>query len=517
MRIKPYLSRQAEIRPEAVAVVSGNRRMTYGDLANEVARCAAGLSALGTGRGDRVILILDNTAEAVIAFFAVWRIGAVACPLHPSIKAEKLADILTRTMPTAVILHAKAERMVELACERSATSPVLILSDVDAADVCKGIPLSTLPSHPVADTPTPALDEQDLALLIHTSGSTGSPKGVMLTHRNLDFACRAVCDYLGNEAEDVVLSVLPLSFGYGITQMVTMMMAGGTLVLERSFTFPRAILERLAEERVTGFPLVPAMAGLITAMQDLQPGFLPHLRYITSAAAAMPPATTAALHRLLPGAELFLMYGQTECIRTSYLPPDRAARDPLSVGLALPGTEVAIIREDGQPACKGETGELQVSGPHVMAGYWMDAVATERAIVMRDGKRWLKSGDLFRQDADGLLYYVARQDDIIKTRGEKVSPQEVERVLYALPGVLEAAVEGVPDPLFGQVVKAHVVAAPGAALTERMVRQHCAEHLEDFMVPKLVEFRDTLPKTSTGKIRLSLAQPVSEDTEGHVA
>jgi acyl-CoA synthetase (AMP-forming)/AMP-acid ligase II len=296
-----------------------------------------------------------------------------------------------------------------------------------------------------------------------------------------------------------------------------MMMAGGTLVLERSFAFPRAILERLAEEQVTGFPLVPAMAGLITAMQGLQPGLLPHLRYMTSAAAAMPPALTQALQRLFPDTALFLMYGQTECIRTCYLAPEHAADTPLSVGRPLPGTQVQIIGEDGTPVGSGEIGELQVCGPHVMAGYWRDEAATQRALVLRGGQRWLKSGDLFRQGGDSLLYYVARQDDIIKTRGEKVSPQEVERALYALPGVLEAAVEGVADPLFGQVVKAHVVPAPGVTLTERMVRQHCAEHLEDFMVPKLVEFRDALPKTSTGKIRLSLANTVSEDTEGKVA
>ncbi|MCY1664833.1 class I adenylate-forming enzyme family protein [Rhizobium sp. SL86] len=516
MRIELYLHRNAEIRPEAVAVVSGSRRMTYRALADEVARLASGLSALGTGRGDRVVFVLENTAEAVIAFFAVWQLGAMACPLHPSIKADKLAEILTRTAPTALITQARTNRMVSLACERAGLSPTVILTDVETAPD-GAIAFHSLPSCALPQLPARSLDEDDLALLIHTSGSTGHPKGVMLTHRNLDFACSTICDYLGNDTRDVVLSVLPLSFGYGITQMVTMMMAGGTLVLERSFAFPRAILERLAEEQVTGFPLVPAMAGLITAMQDLQPGLLPHLRYMTSAAAAMPPAVTQALQRLFPDTALFLMYGQTECIRTCYLAPERAADTPLSVGRPLPGTQVQIIGEDGTPVASGETGELQVCGPHVMAGYWRDEAATQRALVLRGGQRWLKSGDLFRQDGDGLLYYVARQDDIIKTRGEKVSPQEVERALYALPGVLEAAVEGVADPLFGQVVKAHVVPAPGVTLTERMVRQHCAEHLEDFMVPKLVEFRDALPKTSTGKIRLSLANTVSEDTEGKVA
>jgi long-chain acyl-CoA synthetase len=371
------------------------------------------------------------------------------------------------------------------------------------------------PAEPIAAASD--LGSEDLALLVHTSGSTGSPKGVMHTHASLNAACTAICAYLDNCQDDVVLSVLPLSFGYGITQMVTMMMVGATLVLERSFAFPRAILARLAAETVTGFPLVPAMATLITHMQDLTPGFLPHLRYMTSAAAAMPPATTAALRHLLPNARLFLMYGQTECIRTAYLAPEDVDAKPLSVGQPLAGSEIALIGEDGHPVRHGETGELLVTGPHLMAGYWNDKDATDKAFVERDGQRFLRTGDLFSRDEDGCLYFIARRDDMIKTRGEKVSPQEVERALYALPGIAEAAVEGVADAIFGQVVKAHVVVEPSAGLTEKLILRHCAQHLEDYMVPKLVEFHDALPRTTTGKIRLSLTQTSTDDTEGKVA
>lgn len=299
--------------------------------------------------------------------------------------------------------------------------------------------------------------------------------------------------------------------------MVTMMMAGGTLVLERSFAFPRAILARLQAEQVTGFPLVPAMATMLTSMQDLSSDLLPHLRYITSAAAAMPPATTATLRQLLPATQLYLMYGQTECIRTSFLPPDTVDAKPLSVGHALSISRVEIVGEDGRPAEDGETGELMVCGPHVMTGYWRDAHVTEHAFFEIDGQRFLRSGDLFHRDGDGCLFFVARRDDMIKTRGEKVSPQEVERALYALPGILEAAVEGVADAVFGQVVKAHVVVEPACGLTEKMILRHCAQHLEDYMVPKLIEFHASLPKTASGKIRLSAAPISTDDMEGKVA
>src|SRR5690606_11013363 len=209
--------------------------------------------------------------------------------------------------------------------------------------------------------------------------------------------------------DDIVLNVLPLSFGYGITQVVTMASVGGTLVLEKSFAFPRKILERLAEEKVTGFPLVPPMAALVTGMQDLTPGFLPHLRYVTSAAAALPPALWQRLQQLLPATDIFVMYGQTECMRFSYLPPEELAARPPSVGKAIPGTRLLVIDEDGEPAGPGVIGELVVEGPHVMAGYWKNDAATSRAFgpassTAADARR-LRTGDLFRTDDEGFLYF----------------------------------------------------------------------------------------------------------------
>jgi acyl-CoA synthetase (AMP-forming)/AMP-acid ligase II len=369
-----------------------------------------------------------------------------------------------------------------------------------------------------AASATPAAPgiDLDLAMLIYTSGSTGFPKGVMMTHRNIEAAATSITTYLESRADDIVLNVLPIAFDYGLYQVLMAVKVGATLVLESSFAFPQKILELAAREKVTGLPLVPTMAAILVRQRNLKPGSLPHLRYITNTAAALPPAHISQLRAMFPHAVLYSMYGLTECKRCTWLPPAELARRPDSVGIAIPGTEAYVVDDGGERAAPGVTGELVIRGAHVMQGYWEDAAATE--CVLRPGRypweKVLHTGDLFRTDADGFLYFVGRKDDIIKSRGEKVSPKEVENVIYALPGIVEAAVLGEPDPILGQAIKAVVVAEPTAALTEEAVIRHCARHLEDFMVPKIVEFRASLSKTDTGKIsRRLVAQGRAENRE----
>lgn len=518
MRIEARLRDTARRFGEKTALVAGDRRLSYAELDASSDSLARALIERGVKAGDRILMVLENGPEAVIAFFAAWKAGAVPCPLYPSIKAEKLATIIDRTEAFAILTQFRLVPPVQEALGIARHAPLLVV----AQGTANGLSGETLCFEdllmPTGTEGLPALqDEEALALLIHTSGSTGHPKGVMLSHANVEAACLSIAEYLGNTAEDIVLSVLPLSFGYGITQVVTMTMVGGTLVLEKSFAFPRKILERLAQEKATGFPMVPAMAALISGMKDLEPGFMPHLRYITNAAAALPPAFSERLRQLLPQTQLFLMYGQTECLRGTYLPPEEVSRRPLSVGKAIPGTAALVIDEAGNPVAPGMIGELVIEGPHVMLGYWHDAATTlEKLAPLPIGRR-LYTGDLFRADEDGFLYFVSRRDDIIKTRGEKVSPQEVERVLYALPGIREAAVGGIDDPVFGQVIRAYVALEEGASLTEREIIRHCAAALEDYMVPKSVEFRDALPRTTTGKIRLGADETNPMTPQGNVA
>jgi acyl-CoA synthetase (AMP-forming)/AMP-acid ligase II len=342
-------------------------------------------------------------------------------------------------------------------------------------------------------------------MIVYTSGSTGFPKGVMMTHQNVVSAATSITTYLESAADDVVLSVLPLAFDYGLYQALMCAKVGATLVLEKSFTYPAVLLEKLRRERVTGLPLVPTVAAVLLQLKDLAPGAFPDLRYITNTAAALPPAHIARLQELFPATKIFSMYGLTECKRCTYLPPAQLSLRPGSVGIAIPGTEAYVVDEAGRKAPPGATGELVIRGGHVMKGYWGDPQATERAL--RPGpfpwEKVLYTGDLFRTDEQGYLYFVARKDDIIKSRGEKVSPKEVENVLYELAGVREAAVVGVPDAVLGMAIKAVISADPEAGLTERDVIRHCAKRLEDFMVPKSVEFRDGLPKSANGKISRS--------------
>ena len=276
---------------------------------------------------------------------------------------------------------------------------------------------------------------------------------------------------------------------------------GGRLVLEKGFTYPAAVLKRMEEERVTGLPGVPTLFARLLQM-DLSPYDLSSLRYITNTAAALPVSYIARIRAQFPHARLYSMYGLTETKRALYLPPEQLEARPDSVGIAIPGTEVWLENENGQRLGPGQIGELVVRGRHVMRGYWGDPVATASRFRPGPipGERLCYTGDLFRMDAEGYFYFLSRKDDIIKSSGEKIAPKEVEEVLYSLPGVIEAAVIGVPDPILGQAIKAFVV--PGdAPLTPADVLKHCRAHLEGPLVPKYIEFRTELPKTPSGKIR----------------
>jgi acyl-CoA synthetase (AMP-forming)/AMP-acid ligase II len=357
-----------------------------------------------------------------------------------------------------------------------------------------------------AARPSRINSDEDLACLIYTSGSTGRPKGVMCEHRNVVFASGSIIEYLRNTESDIVLNALPLSFDYGLYQLLMTFRFGGTLVLENSFAYPAAVLERVAREKVTGLPGVPTFFSLLLR-QNFAAFDLPSLRYLTNTAAALPTSHVLELRRRFPQARLYSMYGLTETKRTLYLPPEQLERRPGSVGIPIPGTEAWIEDEGGRRVAPGQTGELVIRGPHVMRGYWENTEATNRRFRPGPcGERLCYSGDLFRQDAEGYFYFVGRRDDIIKSRGEKVAPKEVENVLFALPGVEEAAVVGVPDLVLGQAIKAYVV-CPGTRLSAKQVQAHCRAHLEDFMVPRDVEFCDSLPKNGSGKTdRLALAR-----------
>jgi acyl-CoA synthetase (AMP-forming)/AMP-acid ligase II len=339
-----------------------------------------------------------------------------------------------------------------------------------------------------------------LAALIYTSGSSGRAKGVMLTHANILAATTSINGYLQNQPSDVILDVLPLSFDYGLYQMFLAFSSGARLVLERAFVYQLAMLDLIRREGVTGLPIVPTLLALL-ARHNLSKHSLSTLRYVTNTGAPLPPAHSRLLRAALPHVRIFSMYGLTECKRVSYLDPAEIDRRPDSVGKPMDNVEVFVRDANGRLTSSG-VGELVVRGSNVMQGYWGLPAETARVLDpgLYPGQHLLRTGDRFRIDADGFMYFEARLDDMIKCRGQRVSPKEVENALYELPGVIGASVCGIPDDVLGTAVKAIVSVDPAVTLTELDVLRHCASRLEDFMVPKEVEFVDSLPTTESGKI-----------------
>jgi len=492
--------RSARRLPDKIALRCGDAAYSYADLDRASASLALQLRASGVAEGDRVAQFSDNEWEAVVGLLGALRAGAVFMPINPSTKAAKLAYLLEDSGAGVLLTQTTLLRVVDSArALLGEIAPVVIA----AGDARPGGSYQSF-RHALTATGAPPVitrSREDLAALIYTSGSTGQPKGVMLSHLNMLSAGRSIGTYLELEENDVILCGLPLAFDYGLYQLLLAFRVGATVVLERTLAFPARVLDLLRKHRVTVLPGVPTFFAMLlnlrTAVADC-----PALRIITNTAAALPLAHMEALRQWFPQARLFSMYGLTECKRVSYLPPEQLERRPLSVGRGMPDIEVWLVDEEGRRLPPGSTGELVVKGPNVMQGYWRKPAETAEKL-RRDpvsGALLLYSGDMFRTDDEGYLYFLARRDDIIKSRGEKVSPREVEEVLHQLPGVREAAVVGVLDPLLGEAIKAYVVLAPGQAYSARDVIRHCLGQLESFMVPKYVEFVAALPQTDTGKV-----------------
>ncbi len=473
--------------PGSVAAIAGDRELAYGELDRLANGFARGLRERGVGRGDRVVIVLPNGIEAAIAFEGTLRAGAALAPLSPAIKLDRLRFVLDDVEPAALVCDSERAELTNAAAALAGTT-VPVIAGVDELAAGDG-PLPRLPL------------ETDLAAVMYTSGSTGKPKGVMLTHRNLSFVTGSIAEYLEMGPADRILCLLQLSFGYGLCQLLTCVRVGAALVLEEGFSLPGRVVQLLEDRRITGLPAVPTIFQVLVSLRGLADRELPDLRFLTNAGASLPEATVGALRRTFPGAQLYLMYGLTECIRVSYLPPDRL-HAPTSSGIPIPGTDAWVAGPDGREAEVGEVGELMVRGPHVMHGYWRDPERT--AERLRPG-RWpwepaLATGDLFLRDDEGLLHWVGRTDDLIKCRGEKVYPREVEEVLHAVDGVREAAVVGVPDRLLGQAVHGHVAPEHGFQLDPVALRRECADRLEAHKVPGSISVHDELPRTARGKV-----------------
>lgn len=502
-----YLEHAARRWPDKAALVCQRQRLGYAELERRANALANTLVARGVGRGDRVVVFADNTVETVVAFWAVLKANAVVSIVNPLTKTDKLRYLIDDCRPAALITDAHLHGV----WREPATSPhlaVVIVSGNPTPAQLQPLPhaidfaAALAEGSGTAPPPRRCLDV-DLAAIVYTSGSTGDPKGVMLTHRNMLTAATSISSYLQLQHDDVILGVLPLAFDYGLYQLIMAFRQGARLVLERSFAFPAQVLKVMVEEQVTGFPGVPTIFAILTELKSLRPDDFTSIRFVTNTAAALPHKHITALQRLFPAARIYSMYGLTECKRCTYLPPEDLDRKPGSVGIAIPNTELWIVDEHGERQPPGVIGQLVIRGATVMRGYWEKPEATSRKLKPGPlpGEMVLYTGDLCRLDDDGYLYFVGRMDDVIKSRGEKVAPKEVESVLLDIDGIKEAAVIGVPDEILGQAVKAFVVLEQGASLSQKQIQLRCQDKLENFMVPKFVELVLELPKTDTGKIK----------------
>jgi acyl-CoA synthetase (AMP-forming)/AMP-acid ligase II len=450
--------------------------------------------------------------------------------LSPTLKTQKLAYILNNCQVSALITHINKTDVVSEALDRTESvnqvcwvgpntqipniisKKISFHSFTEILRFAQCAELSALSHVPYTLHPTPYKNiDLDLATIIYTSSSTGIPKGVMLTHLNMISAATSITTYLENVPEDIIINVLPLSFDYGLYQVLMAFKFGGTVVLEKSFTYPYEIIKQMVKEKVTGFPGVPTIFVILLQLEDLEKFDLSSLRYITNTAASLPVTHILRLREIFPQARLYSMYGLTECKRVSYLPPEELERRPGSVGKGMPNEEVWIVDEMGNRVGPGIVGELVVRGSNVMKGYWGDQEATNRALKpgIIPGEKVLYTGDLFKMDEDGYLYFVGRKDDMIKSKGERVSPKEVENAIYGMEGVAEVAVIPVPDDILGQAIKAYVVPKNGYVMNEKDLFLHCKKTLEEFTIPKYFEFRNSLPKNASGKIDKLTLKPES--------
>lgn len=506
--VHELITEAATRTPDAEALVCREKRLSYAALAKSIEKIAGGFYTLGLGRHERLAVYLEKRLETVVALFGAAAAGGVLVPINALLKPEQVAYILAdcnvRILVTSVerlkllaaILPQCHDLKVIVVTGSVAELPRIHGLDIIAWDVVCSDAESGKQQHCI---------DSDMAAILYTSGSTGKSKGVVLSHRNLVVGAKSVSRYLENKPDDRILSVLPLSFDYGLSQLTTAFYSGATNVL-MNYLLPHDIIRAVEKESITGLAAVPS---LWIQLAQLNWSNVSSLRYITNSGGAMPGATLGLLRRALPDTRVFLMYGLTEAFRSTYLPPEAIDQRPDSMGKAIPNAEVLVLREDGTHCAPGEPGELVHRGSLVAMGYWNDHQRTaacfkplpprQSGLTMAEWAVW--SGDTVRIDEEGYLYFIGRRDAMIKTSGYRVSPTEVEEVIYATGYVQEAVAIGVPHPILGQAIVVVAILREGLKLDADALLIECKRQLPTFMIPGFIDIReDNLPLNSNGKV-----------------
>ncbi len=493
--------------PGAMALAWRQSAWTYSELLDGISAVSDRLARLDPG--SRVAILLRNSPEYVALYYGTLAAGCVAVPLNAQERAGVLARQVEHSGAKVLAGDATLKEWTPLCSAVSPGVETIAITPDSSQNSAKHLLKQCRSAQPERTQGIHGRTEptrEQLAVILYTSGTTGRPKGVMLSHGNLLSNAQAIIAYLGLTASERGLCVLPFHFSYGNSVLNSHLLCGATLLLEDNLAFPHVTLERIQNDAVTGFAGVPSTFALLLGRCRLEDYDLRSLRYITQAGGAMPRATIERLRAATPGIEIFIMYGQTEATaRLTYLPPGKLDDKLGSVGLPIEGVELDVCDERGRSVPPGTIGEICARGPNVMLGYWQDQEATDT--VLRDG--WLRTGDLGHRDGEGYFYIDGRAVEMIKTGAFRVSPQEVEETISGLEGVQEVAVAGVPDEMLGQAIMAAVIAEPGSGLDTRAIKAHCHQRLAAYKVPKLVEFVTEFPRTASGKVqRLELVRKV---------
>ena len=509
-------------RPEALALTLGAQHCDYATLSRQLNGFASALLQLGLRRADRVGIYLEKRIETVVASFGAPAAGGVFVPMNPLLKPEQVAfiaqDCDVRVLVTSsqrlqqllpVLPHCPQLRHVVLT-EPGPAAPALP-PGVAVHSWAELLGAAPADAHRIIDT--------DMAAILYTSGSTGRPKGVVLSHRNMVAGAKSVASYLDNGPGDTLLAALPLSFDAGFSQLTTAFHSGARVVL-LNYLLPRDVLNALARERVTGLTAVPPLYIQLTPL-DWPAEIGEHLRYFANTGGRMPRETLTALRERVPKAKPFLMYGLTEAFRSTYLPPEQVDRRPDSIGKAIPNAEILVLREDGSECAADEPGELVHRGALVGQGYWNDAEKTAERYKLLPGRPGglmlpeyaVFSGDTVRRDTEGFLYFIGRRDEMIKSSGYRISPTEVEELVYSTQLVGECVAFGVEHATLGQAIQVIATPPPGAAtLDVAALQAACRQCMPAYMVPAGIEpVAGPLPRSPNGKIdRKALVQAWDE-------
>lgn len=504
------LFKQAELSPQKEALVFQDERYTYAEILSRAAALAEQLKNAGVKSKDKIGLLFPNYPDYIASFFAVCGLGATVVPINPLLKSEEIAHILADSQAETLIVH---ESSLDEALKAQGLNKVLkrvfvgdgdkVTSQSDSKPidrVPKELTTATLSKNKVPSSTfkwSAKIEPNDLALLVYTSGTTGKPKGAMLTHFNLLSVFPSRLDIFDISYADKLLAVLPMCHIYGIAVlMIGSFACGATLVMLPKFESAPA-LKMIQQEGVSIVPAVPAMYQFLLMELEKTKYDLSSVRICFCGAAPLPVEVIEAVEQKF-GAALIEGWGMTETSCVATINPLKGVRKPGSVGLCLPGVEVIIVDDEGKrlPAGRENVGELWIKGSNVMDGYYLQE--EENKSCIKNG--WFATGDLGWADSDAYLYIVGRKKEMIIRGGQNIYPREIENVICRLQGVIESAVLGVPDKFMGERVKAVIVTETGATLTEDEVKEFCAERLAEYKVPRLVEFRSSLPKNSTGKV-----------------